>query len=30
MPITESQLVEIIYKNNKLAEVIRTIKEIDK
>jgi len=30
VPITEAQLVEIIYKNNKLAEVIRTIKEIDK
>ena len=30
MPITEQELVQIFSRNNKLVEVIRTIKEIDK
>lgn len=30
IPITESELVEIMFRTNKLSEVIRTIKEIDK
>ena len=29
-PISELEFVQIIVKNNKLAEIIRTIKEIDK
>ena len=29
-PITEQELVQIINANNKLVEIIRTIKEIDK
>lgn len=29
-PISEPELIEIIHKSNKLIEIIRTIKEIDK
>ena len=29
-PITEEEFVQILIKNNKLAEIIRTIKEIDR
>lgn len=29
-PITEPELVLIIHKNNRLADIIHTIKEIDK
>ena len=30
LPISEGELVQIIYRNNRLTEILRTIKEIDK